>query len=223
MGTIIIKNAEEITVQLPLFKKAYPDMELICETVNEIKMRGKFSMHREFDDFQVLKTYSAEIVIPIATSELPYVVDVGKHISPKYHHYYPNGRLCLEADVKIIIDYIDGFDLLHWMNKYVESYYFTYEYYMYFGEFPYGERSHNYRGKLEAYHDIIKGKDVVETFEIMQYMNQNSYRGHNLCPCKSGRKLRDCHGPQIISFYTDARLHRLFKKDYEEIKEGIYK
>ena len=221
MEDVIINSVEEIVSQLEDFKIHYPNMKVLKQTSTEIRLGGSFTMHKEYGGFQVNNTYLIEIVIPISSTELPYVIDVGKHISPTYHHYYSNGKLCLETDAKILSDYVENFNIVHWMDKYVESYFYAYAYYMRFDEFPYGERSHGLEGVLEAYQELLNAKDVVETYEIMRYMYNNQYRGHFFCPCKSGKKIRNCHGPYMIKFYKNKCLNNVFVKDYLSIKGGV--
>ena len=218
---MIIKTAEQIKAQLNGFQKVYPDMQVINETDTEIRLAGSLTVHKEYGGFQVFDDYNVEIVIPIASSQLPYVIDVGKRINPNYHHYYTNGKLCLETDVKIIADFVSGFDLLRWMNDYVETYYFSYEYYMRYGEFPYGERSHGLDGVLESYQDLLGAKDSQETYDIMQFVVSNRYRGHFLCPCKSGAKLRSCHGKKMLPFYNNDILYKTLNNDCIKIMEAI--
>lgn len=218
---MIIKSAEQIKAQLNDFQKVYPNIKLVNEFETEIRLAGSFTMHKEYGNFQVFDDYAIEIVIPIASSQLPYVVDVGKKINPEYHHYYTNGKLCLETDIKIITDFVSGFDLLRWMNDYVESYYFSYEYYMRYGEFPYGERSHGLDGVLESYQELLDAKHAQETYDIMQYIVYNRYRGHFICPCKSGEKLRKCHGEKMLLFYNNEVLYKTLNDDYKKIREAI--
>lgn len=218
---MIIKTREHIKAQLNDFKKAYPNITIIDESATEIRLAGSFSMHKEYHGFQVFDDYKVEIVLPIASAKLPYVIDRGGSIKPDYHHYYANGQLCLETDVKIIYDFANGFDLLRWMNDYVEAYYFSYEYYNRYGEFPYGERSHDLAGVLEAYKDLLGTEDAQKTYDLMMFMVSFNYRGHNLCPCKSGAKLRNCHGEKMLPFYNNEVLYITLNNDYKRIREAI--
>lgn len=222
-NVMIVKSAQQIKAQLKAFQKVYPNIRIIDESETELRLGGSFTVHKEYGNFQVFDDYAIEIVIPIASSKLPYVIDTQKRINPTYHHYYTNGKLCLETDVKILADFADGFDLLRWMDKYVEAYYFTYEYYTRYGEFPYGERSHGLDGVLESYQELLDANDAQEAYDIMQFVIVNRYRGHFLCPCKSGKKLRNCHGEKMLPFYNNQLLYETLKNDCEKIREAIKK
>lgn len=220
---MIIKTAEQIKEQIDDFHKVYPNIKIIDESEREIHLAGSFTVHEEYQGFQVFNDYSVEIVIPIASDQLPYVIDVGGAIKPTYHHYYSSGKLCLETDVKVIADFVDGFDLIRWMNTYVESYYFSYEFYMRYGEFPFGERSHGLDGILESYQELLETKSAQETYDVMQFIIFNSYRGHHPCPCKSGAKLRRCHGRKMLRFYNSEILYKTLECDCEKIREAIHR
>ena len=73
--------------------------------------------------YWLYKEYQVEIVIPLASDDLPNVKDAGNHIDKSYPHRYANGELCLETDTNIKIRFIDGFDLNAWMFEYVETYF----------------------------------------------------------------------------------------------------
>ena len=221
MEFIIIKTIEEIMIQLKDFFELYPDLYVESENTDEVRISGSFLLNREFNGHRVYKKYNITIVIPINSSKLPYVIDSNSYIDEKYRHYYSNGVLCLETDTKLLLDYEKKFDIIHWMENYVECYFFTYEYYKRYGEFPYGERSHGVMGIIETYQDILNAKDVVEAFHILQYIHSKDYRGHMKCPCQSGKRIRDCHGKQMMRFYTNDYIRSIFLNDYSTIINAL--
>lgn len=221
MEIIFIKSIEEIRIQLERFFELYPNLHIVSEKPEEVRISGNFLLNREFNGHREYKNYSITIVIPINSSKLPYVIDSNHYIDENYRHYYSNGILCLETDTKLLFDYEKNFDIIHWMENYVECYFFTYEYYKRYGEFPYGERSHGVMGIIETYQDIFKSKDVVETFQILQHICLKKYRGHLQCPCKSGKKIRNCHGKYIIKFYNSEYVRSILLKDYDMIINAL--
>ena len=115
-------------IQLKDFFELYPDLYVESENTDEVRISGSFLLNREFNGHRVYKKYNITIVIPINSSKLPYVIDSNSYIDKKYRHYYSNGVLCLETDTKLLLDYEKKFDIIHWMESYVECYFFTYEY-----------------------------------------------------------------------------------------------
>lgn len=109
------------------------------------------------------------------------------------------------------------------MLEYVETYFFSYEFYQRYGEFPFGERGHGWDGIIQTYSDFFHESDGAKTIKIMAAISNSKYRGHALCPCQSGQKLRSCHGPFIMKFYTDNRLNQIVKKDFFLLEEAVQK
>lgn len=186
----------------------------------EIILTGLILVNRVYGGFHVCEEYSVKIVIPIGSKELPFVVDAGNHIADDYPHRYSNGTLCLETDTNMRIRFIDGLSLVKWMSEYVEAYYFSYEYFQRYGEFPFGERAHGYIGVIQTYADFFDEPDLVKTFNLMDYISTKKYRGHILCPCGSGKRLRDCHGTQIKKFLMTEELREIVRKDILVAKKG---
>lgn len=143
----MIFSLESIKPQLEELKIHYPDLEIVESDEKHIRFHGSILVHRTVCDFSLFKTYDIDIVVPINSNELPYAIDTGHQISDTYRHFYPKTRgLCLETDTMIRVRFIDGFNLLEWMDEFVEPYFIYYEFYQIYGTFPAGERSHGCEG-----------------------------------------------------------------------------
>ena len=209
--------------QVDQLLQKYPELYIIQMNESLVSLGGTIFVCRVANDFPVRHRYSVEIRIPLNTDQLPYVIDIGQHIN-NYQHYYSNGTLCLATDSQIRLRFIDGFDLIAWMEEFVETYFFSYEYYRCYGSFPFGDRAHGQRGVIQTYQDIFKTDDLRSTLKLMAHIMISPYRGHQLCPCASGKRVRDCHGPVILPFYSDARYRSILESDFinciNEPKEG---
>ncbi len=201
----------------------YNKLQICTMDETQIVLAGSILVNRSSKGFQVCKEYSVKIVISLESEELPYVLDAGNHIDSNYPHRYLNGKLCLETDANIKVRFIDGFSLEAWMTEYVEPYYFSYEFFQRYGEFPFGERGHGWDGIIQTYSDLFNEPDSVKTIRLMASISTLQYRGHALCPCGSGKKLRSCHGPFSMKFYTDNRLKAIVRKDYLSLEEAVKK
>ena len=201
----------------------YNKLQICTMDETQVVLTGLILVNRSSKGFQVCKEYSVKIVIPLESEELPYVLDAGNHIDSNYPHRYLSGKLCLETDANIKIRFIDGFFLEAWMIEYVEPYYFSYEFFQRYGEFPFGERGHDWEGIIQTYSDYFNEPDVVKTIKLMAFISGQKYRGHVLCPCGSGQKLRTCHGPFIMKFFADNRLKAIVRRDYLSIEEAVRK
>lgn len=217
----MIFNKEESIRQVNDLLKVYNSLQICSMNDTEIIIDGSIIVNRSWNGFTVFKEYLAKIVIPLESDNLPYVIDSGNHIDKSYPHRYKNGMLCLETDSYIRIRFIDGFCLEKWMRDIVEPYYFSYEYYQRYGEFPFGERGHGLTGVVQTYSDFFCEPDFAKTIKLMKSISTQKYRGHSLCPCGSGKKLRICHGPLVMKYYSDNRLKLIVRNDYLVLEEAV--
>ncbi len=197
------------------------DLTIESESERQITLKGNLHVNREAKDFVVNRIYLIEICIPIGADELPEIREVGAMVDKDYPHRYPDGKLCLDVDCIIKLRYLDNFSLISWVQEYVEPYFFSYEYFQRFGVFPFGERSHNLLGLLEAYQDLFKENDLTTVILLMNAVSFEEYRGHAPCPCGSNKKLRNCHGDRLFHFFVDTRKKEIVKRDFLMIKEEL--
>ena len=219
----MIFSKESAVQQVNNLLHLYNKFQICTMDETQVVLTGPILVNRSSKGFQVCKEYSVKIVIPLESEELPYVLDAGNHIDSNYPHRYLSGKLCLETDANIKIRFIDGFFLEAWMIEYVEPYYFSYEFFQRYGEFPFGERGHDWEGIIQTYSDYFNEPDVVKTIKLMAFISGQKYRGHVLCPCGSGQKFRTCHGPFIMKFFADNRLNAIVRRDYLSIEEAVRK
>lgn len=217
----MIFTVKTVTPQIAQLLHEYPDLAVVQSDSQLVRLHGHILVFRIYNDFTLRKTYTLDVIIPISSDELPFVIDTDRQIKRDYHHYYPNGKLCLATDSQIRIRFIDGFDLIAWMSEFVELYYFSYEYYERFGIFPFGERDHGSWGIIQTYQDFLIAKDEIETYKLMHFIKDQMYRGHHPCPCGSGKSLRNCHGQAMLRFYKDALIKKIMIDDLDDFDREL--
>lgn len=218
----MIYSLESAKPQIEQLLNKYPKLIIVESNNSMIRLHGSILVYRVLQDFSLRKSYIVDICIPLYSDELPYVIDTDKMIESSYHHYYlTNRKLCLETDSKIRIRFINGFNLLEWMDEFVEPYFVSYEYYQLYGKFPNGERNHGIIGIVESYQDLLHAKDLFETYKFMKYIKEKPYRGHHDCPCGSELPIRKCHGERILPFYTDVRIKDIMLKDLKDLEKVL--
>lgn len=214
-------NCKNIKAQILSVMQEYPDLQVIEKNKQQVRLSGKIHVYRSAQGFILNKYYKVTIVIPSNENSLPILIDTENAISSSYVHKYSDGSLCLETDTYIRIKYIDKFELVDWMKNIVEPYFFSYEFFTRFGKYPFGERDHYILGVLQTYQEYFEATDILTTWKLMQYLSVKSYKGHHLCPCGSGEKIRNCHGHRILPFVNDCRKRDILKVDLEKIEEGL--
>lgn len=123
-------------------------------------------------------------------AEIPWLVD--------RHVFEQNGKACLCARSETRLHWPWGSDLRSFLEALVVPWLTCQFYYDTHGCWPpTGERSHGKPGIIEAYTEILEPVGEVNESVIRQFMlllaRKNVPRGHELCPCGSGLKLRNCH------------------------------
>lgn len=199
----------------------YNGLRLSSGNSDQFVLSGYIDVNRTSKGYTLCKKYQIEVTVPILSEKLPYVIDIGQAIDDNYPHRYTDRRLCLETDTCIRFRFIEGFSLPVWLSEYVEPYFFSYEYYKRYGEFPFGERGHGLEGILQTYEELFKESNAPKIFDLMASIATQHYRGHMLCPCGSGEKLRACHGKMVMKYYTDERLTQIVRKDYQMMREAL--
>lgn len=217
----MIFTKESAHQQIKELVKVQSGLHIESENKAQIELIGEISVNCKSKGYILSDNYPVQIVIPLDSDKLPYVIDTGNRIWKDYPHRYENGELCLETDATIRIRFLEGFSLVAWMQEFVEPYYFSYEFVQRYGEFPFGERGHGIQGIMETYQDLFQEKDPVKVLALMRSICEHPYRGHLLCPCGSEQKLRLCHGPIVMKYYTDNRLKEIVQSDYKIMKDYL--
>lgn len=190
----MIFSKESALQQVNSLLQIYDKLHIEKESNQEIILTGEILVNRTASSYTLYKTYHIEVHIPFESDKLPYVFDIGNAIDSNYNHQYKDGPLCLETDFAIRIRFVDGLNLVSWMQEFVEPYFFSYEYYQRFGCFPFGERSHGIEGILQSFGDVFQETDNIKVCKILMFIYSDCYRGHLPCPCGSGKKYKNCCG-----------------------------
>lgn len=76
----------------------------------------------------------------------------------------------------------------------MHDYFVSQSYFETNGIWPFGERSHGLLGVVEAYSDLLEvapDADIITAYLDLLALRQ--IKGHQICPCGSGRLVRHCH------------------------------
>lgn len=179
----------------------YPNLVYYrSEQSNVAYINGTFQIQRVHDGFVVNQEYSISIKLIDIDIPCVSVQETGGAIDRHYPHFMSDHSLCLGVNSEILLRCYDGegFDIFLWFDIYVIPYFFSYEFYKVRGYYPFGERSHGIDGILEFYTEFFNVKSIVTAFECMKFVLTQPCKGHLLCPCGSGERLRVCHFRELI-------------------------
>lgn len=209
---------EDLNVEM--LKEKYPMLEMTEEKGAHV-FSGEIILNHCFEDVRMTGKFELQISVPWDFPlALPSVKELSKYIDRNYPHMYQNGQFCLASDLELKIFFSQNTDICSFIDQYIIPYLYTYRFYEEYGVYPYGERSHGIIGDLEYLNELFRVDDWGQVFNIILFVIQSPYRGHLLCPCGSGKRIRNCHG-DILKRMINAGLQNDCKKILLEIKANM--
>ncbi|WP_064581031.1 hypothetical protein [Streptobacillus moniliformis] len=173
-------------------------------------LEGKYQYSLNYNGYISQGNKKIKLVIPKSfPNEIPilYVFDYPKHIE----HIYPDNSVCL-ATIGELINFLNkNSSLIAFVDKFIDSFIFTIDWFKKYKTYPFGDRKHGYKGLLDYYlNDLNLTKNNY--IEMVFLVKNNNYRGHNDCFCGSNKKIRNCHGKYILPIIKN----RFYKQKFLE-------
>lgn len=207
--TLILQQFEELV-------KAFPELSLSEDRPGCWAIRGTLSFNATFRGVCIADSYSILLTLPSNYPDVPpRAQETGGRI-PASFHQYGDRTLCLGAPVEVYRRFRDDPSLLAFVETLVVEYLYGYSHFEKHGTLPFGELSHGCQGIREYYQDTFKTQDVHIVFALLKTLADGTYRGHHVCPCGSGKILRKCHGPILLSLLKNQTNGR-FLCDAENV------
>jgi hypothetical protein len=117
-------------------------------------------------------------------------------------HILSDGRACLCVVSEVRRYLKDNYRLVDFVERLVHPFLVGQYYFDFHGKWPWQDRSHRINGILEAYEELTGLNDLPTIRGFMEILSkERPVKGHWLCPCGSGKRLRDCHS----SLYRELR------------------
>ena len=154
--------------------------------------------------------------------EFPEVWETSGLIPKRFDHIYPDGHLCLAANCEIASLLDRDPTLCTFSEDLVTSYLYSASYYAKYRVYPFGERQHGTKGLREAYAERYHTDSDKTLWSLLGFVSGiSAYRGHMPCPCRSGNRLRECHGELILHDLKSPR-YPLYRNDATHILYDMY-
>ena len=120
-------------------------------------------------------------------------------------HINGNGTACLCSRAESAKFYPPGAGLIHFIDQLVVPFLVGQFFYTAHGRWPGPEREHGWPGILQAYESLLGTRDVKVVTRFLQHrLLKKRPKGHGVCPCGSGRKLRDCHAEKMWALWNSV-------------------
>ena len=215
------QNPDLLATEQRCLEEAYPDL-LLDRSREQVVVKGVMQVAGEVG-------YSVSLLIPdryphdipeqrCDPREIPW--DIDRHVYPRTGF----ACLCVRSEYRGHWPY--GSNLTDFLENLVRPFFIGQLYYQAHGRWPGGAaRSHGREGVVEAYRDILSSLGPVTPETIQQVMRllvrKNDPKGHETCPCGSGKRLRHCHRDLLATLrrQIDPRHATL---DYRTLVEYEY-
>lgn len=179
----------------------FPDSDLILREGDSAswEITGILRIHANYmDDHEIHDEFELQINIsPDYPLVIPVAEETGNRI-PSEYHTYANGTLCLGAPLAVKRSFNKASTLAGFFKNCLVPYLYAFSIKEESGNLPFGELSHGGKGILEYYQDLFRCQDVKVILELILLLAEDNYRGHKKCPCRSGKRIRNCHGPIVL-------------------------
>jgi hypothetical protein len=206
LSTILQEHYDELA-------QAYKGLILHTDKNGPSYVRGTLKFRIQDGQITIEDAFEIELLIPKKyPSDPPVAFETGGRI-PGTFHKYSDKSLCLGTPLEIRMKFKDNPTLLAFTREQVIPFLYSFCYYERYGKFPYGEHAHGGQGILESYRCIFHIDSGIATLGLLKILAEDNYRGHHDCPCGSGKKLRHCHGNQILEIIKYQNQDD-FIKDY---------
>jgi len=138
-------------------------------------------------------------------------------------HIMTDGRACLGVHGEISMRWLLSSTIVGFLKSFVAPFLAWQAYYDACQKAPpWGERSHFAQGILEFYGEILGRPADSSVIGFMRLLaRKNQPKGHELCPCNSGERLRSCQNHRDLIYKLRERVAcQEVARDLEVLERG---
>lgn len=191
----------------------YPELVINNPEGSGIVIKGLLDISASYNGVSIEDSFQIELLVPDDYPEsVPVAKETGGRI-PDNFHKNGNDILCLGASLKIKKIFNEQQTLLGFVDNLVVPYLYSYSFKEKYEEMPYGELAHGGRGILDYYKEEFATSSDTATLKMLRLIAEEKYKGHLICPCGSGKKLRYCHGLKIHEI-SQIQNKNIFYREY---------
>ena len=157
------------------------------------EVRGSFPVVSA--DGRVLDRYSVRIRFPDRyPDEMPVVEEVGGRVprTADRHVFTDSGACCVLLEEARWEAFPVGASFRTFLEGPLQAYFLGQSLVERGEEWPFGEWSHGGLGIAEYYSEVLDTKDLRKIRSFVDLLSLADAKGHHICYCGSGRRLRDC-------------------------------
>jgi len=154
--------------------------------------------------------------------ELPKVFEIGGRIPKDLDlHVNRDGSLCLGVPDELWLEMKGQFEIGPFIERLLRPFLIGISEKLRTGKWPGVERSHGASGICEFYGTFIDTAAPAQVIALLHLLQKKDLKGHWLCPCRSGKVLRHCHGSSIRDLASQELPKQLFAHALKCIKLDV--
>jgi len=193
----------------------FKDLSLIHEESGTFSIQGSIEFISSYNGESIHDSYNITIFIPSDyPNSPPCAQEAGGRIHPSFHTH-KGGTLCLASNIETARIFDENRTLMHFVKALLIPYLHQHSYYEKYGKMPFGELSHGAKGIVEYYGEYFNTSNPIITLLLLKIIAEDNYRGHSICPCGSGKKIRICHGEKLLAL-KKLKPNSFFVREYAE-------
>lgn len=218
-------NSDQETLVLEEFKNlkaAYNFLRLSQDNSGIWIIRGTLSFTARYNEppVEISDKYVVKVELPKKyPRELPRAKETAGRIPSDFHRNHDDS-LCLGSRLKVWEKFKKDPTLIGFVKNLLIGYLYSFSHLEEYGRLPFGELSHFGEGVLESYQKRFNVTDNLQVIGLLKFLIENNCRSGKRCPCKSGRKLKKCHGKQLLGILNFMPITELLK-DYHNCVNHI--
>ena len=190
-------NQELIIDQFNELRLSYPELNIQYED-SVWSVQGLLVFGAEYAGQRIDDEYSVRILLPNGyPNGIPQAFETAGRIPNDFHKFH-DGSFCLGEPFAVMRKFLENPTLLGYVKNCLIPYLYSYSYKCKYGDLPFGELPHGQVGLIRHYLELFHLKNEHSLGGLIAILAKENYRGHVLCPCGSGKRLRSCHGRQLL-------------------------
>lgn len=188
---------DELLTQVTRAVSAHQPELSVSSSEDVIVLRGRLVVTGPKGPFD---SYQVKLGVPASFPwGEPIVFETGGRI-PKTadRHVFPTKKNCCLGvwEEWLLTESNHGFET--YLTGWLHDYFVSQSWFEAKSEWPYGQRSHGKAGIVESYAYLLEvDSDAKVIADHLKLLSQEKIKGHSLCPCGSGLRLRKCHRDSI--------------------------
>ena len=205
---------EDLEAEIAELQREYRGLTRLREAENGVVVSGTLPFEASSEGRETIAdVFEIDLTVPRDyPTALPWVRETSGRICEAYDHVFTSGKLCLAVPVEERLRFGRDPSLRGFVTNLLIPVCYGYCFWERHGVHPFGEREHGGEGIARFYIDWLGLPGEVQALEVALHLVQHGYRGHHDCPCGSGARLRDCHGPAILELH---RTHTVESAQYD--------